>query len=217
MSAPNIPERTREEAINDIIESIALEETALAHLINAEAHKVQNAISTDNISIPELTALNKSVRDLMMIVVKKEMLLQFKLELVLASSPSPCSPRGRCPYFKKRPKKRPPCPPPGAPMDSQPPYRPPVPPHLYLNHYHGDVAEVSPTNYSPKPPSSNHRKTAPSYIAEASQPENYPSHESRNISSTYPVHYSGTSVKPGNPSTPPSEMKNKLLRRKKRR
>ncbi|WP_207732178.1 hypothetical protein [Heliobacterium chlorum] len=216
MSAPNIPERTREEAINDIIESIALEETALAHLINAEAHKVQNAISTDNISIPELTALNKSVRDLMMIVVKKEMLLQFKLELVLTSSPSPCSPRGRCPYFKKRPKKRPPCPPPGPLMDSQAPYRPPVPPHLYSNH-HGDAAEVPTANYSPKPPSSQRRNKTPSHMNEVFQPESYPSPESRNISSTYPVHYSGTSAKPGNPSTPPSDMKNKLLRRKKRR
>lgn len=45
MSMPKYPQQTspptRKQLINDILESIALEELAIAHLINAEAEKIQ--------------------------------------------------------------------------------------------------------------------------------------------------------------------------------
>lgn len=45
MSMPKYPERShppaRRQLINDLIESLALEELAIAHFINAEAEKVQ--------------------------------------------------------------------------------------------------------------------------------------------------------------------------------
>ncbi|MDD2469343.1 MAG: hypothetical protein PHI22_00160 [Bacilli bacterium] len=40
MGLPVIPEKTQPEAFTDLLESIALEEVGLAHLINAEAEKV---------------------------------------------------------------------------------------------------------------------------------------------------------------------------------
>ena len=36
---------TREQAITDIIESVALEETALSHILNAEGEKIQKMVA----------------------------------------------------------------------------------------------------------------------------------------------------------------------------
>ena len=85
MSAPKI-ERTKksvdkDQAIADIIESIALEETGLAHIINAEGEKIQRALEiADNTD--DLIDVNKSVKDTIVNIIKMQMLLQFKLEEV---------------------------------------------------------------------------------------------------------------------------------------
>ncbi|GAB6139119.1 hypothetical protein [Halanaerobaculum tunisiense] len=84
MSTPQIPDVTQEESLTDLLESIALEETALAHVENAEAEKIQ-AIVADfpNLSVEEILDLQDSVDDTLKTTVKKQMLLQFKLEDVL--------------------------------------------------------------------------------------------------------------------------------------
>ena len=86
MSAPEIPEREQEEALTDLLESIALEETALAHFINAEAEKVQaiGALLEDGqISAQEAVDLQENIAKVMRTPIKKQMLLQFKLEDIL--------------------------------------------------------------------------------------------------------------------------------------
>lgn len=83
MTVPSIPERTLEGAISDIIESIALEEAALAHLINAEAEKVQLVAGMENITPEQLVSFQQSVTNVLKTIIKKEMLLQFKLDSVL--------------------------------------------------------------------------------------------------------------------------------------
>ena len=85
MSAPKIerPKNSvdRDQAIADIIESIALEETGLAHIINAEGEKIQRALEiADNTD--DLIDVNKSVKDTIVNIIKMQMLLQFKLEEV---------------------------------------------------------------------------------------------------------------------------------------
>ena len=81
MSVPTIPEREQLEAITDIIESVALEQVALAHLINAEAEKVQDAIQ--KLEHDEMLELQEEVRKVLVTSIKKEILLQFKLEEAL--------------------------------------------------------------------------------------------------------------------------------------
>lgn len=94
MSLPNIPNITptisisRTEVINLLLASIALEELGLAHIVNAEAEKIQFVLGTLNgvhvaPSVADLIAIDVSVQTTLKDVIKKEMLLEFKLEEVL--------------------------------------------------------------------------------------------------------------------------------------
>lgn len=90
MSFPNIPDVTpnisvsREQVINLLLASIAFEELGLAHIINAEAEKVQFVLGAHPApSIQQITEVNRLVERVLRQVIKKEMLLQFKLEDVL--------------------------------------------------------------------------------------------------------------------------------------
>lgn len=97
MSFPNIPDVdasigiTREDSLNLILASIAFEELGLAHVINAEAEKIQYVLGTiggqEPLPIPptvtDLLAVDDSVRQVLKNVILKEMLLQFKLEDIL--------------------------------------------------------------------------------------------------------------------------------------
>ncbi len=93
MSFPKIPnispdmDLDREEVINLILVSIAVEELGLAHMINAEAEKIQFVVGTlegQNIKTPptieDLLEINRSVDKTLRSIIKKQILLQFKLE-----------------------------------------------------------------------------------------------------------------------------------------
>lgn len=88
MSMPNIPDikpeikLKREDVINLLLASIAMEELGLAHLINAEGEKLQKVIKHAN-CMDDLLDANKSVEKMLKTIIKKEMLLQLKLEEVL--------------------------------------------------------------------------------------------------------------------------------------
>ena len=73
---------TREQAISDIIESIALQETGLSHILNAEGEKIQKVVATASTS-EELLAVNRSVESMVNAVSRLEMVLQGKLDLLL--------------------------------------------------------------------------------------------------------------------------------------
>ena len=68
------------QAITDLLESIALQEAGLAHIINAEGEKIQAAIGIGGVSIADLININQSVSDTLTKVIKLEMVLEFKLE-----------------------------------------------------------------------------------------------------------------------------------------
>lgn len=105
MSYPNIPDITpdidlsRKDVVNLLLASIALEELGLAHVINAEAEKIQYVLGTLDscgpvvpTSIEQLLKINRSVELALRNVIKKEMLLQFKLEDVIELSKIPFPP-----------------------------------------------------------------------------------------------------------------------------
>ena len=96
MSQANIPNITPTisitagESATLLLASIALEELALAHVINSEAEKIQFILGTlvtgvtpPPITLSGLLAVNSSVQQTLQATIKKEMLLQFKLENVL--------------------------------------------------------------------------------------------------------------------------------------
>lgn len=98
MSFPNIPNITPTislsvaQSVPLLLNSIALEELALAHLINAEAEKVQFVLGTltngrtltpPTVTISNLLDINTSARQTLQDVIKKEMLLEFKFENIL--------------------------------------------------------------------------------------------------------------------------------------
>lgn len=99
MSMPEIPdmkpkiEICREDVINLLLASVAMEELGLAHIINAEGEKIQ-CITEDcdedkdgkdgkHNKLEDLLEINKSVQITLRDVIKKEMLLEFKFENIL--------------------------------------------------------------------------------------------------------------------------------------
>lgn len=108
MSFPNIPtvsptiNLNRTQVINLLLASIAFEELGLAHIINAEAEKLQAVLGTlegfsvTASSISQLLSVNQSVNRTLQTALKTQMLLQFKLEDVLdipdGTSPTPPPP-----------------------------------------------------------------------------------------------------------------------------
>lgn len=101
MSFPTIPQIAptinidRTQVVNLLLASIALEELSLAHIINAEGEKLQAVLGTlpglsiTATSISGLLSVNREVRRTLQTVLKKQMLLEFKLEDILDIPPAP--------------------------------------------------------------------------------------------------------------------------------
>jgi hypothetical protein len=85
---PNIPDITprikleRKDSINLLLTSIAMEEISISHILNAEAEKTQYMLKQSP-SIHELLSIDRSLERIIRVLIKKEMLLQFKLENVM--------------------------------------------------------------------------------------------------------------------------------------
>lgn len=71
---------TRPQAITDIIESVALEQTALSHILNAEGEKIQKIVAVAT-TATEMLAVNKSAQNMVNSITRLEIVLQSKLEL----------------------------------------------------------------------------------------------------------------------------------------
>lgn len=107
MSMPTFPDPltilTREEAVNAILTSIALEETALSHIINAEGEKIQYALEhmKCNSNMRIFLEVNESVSSMLEQINDLQLVLISKLNKVLKCIPqNPVSCDGQ-PRFEK--------------------------------------------------------------------------------------------------------------------
>lgn len=81
-----------------LLETIVLEQQALAHLINAEAEKVQSMVQAGiagPISAAEAAEINRSVAEVIKFAAEKEEKLFRKLQTVLSTHVEHCKPE--CP------------------------------------------------------------------------------------------------------------------------
>ena len=132
MSMPNIPDIktdidiSREDALNMLLASIALEEMGLAHIIDAESEKIRYVLNSKlhkSPSVAEIREVNAGVEKIIREAMRLQMLLQEKLESVLDRIP--IVPGPPCPSEKPCP--RPPCPPEKPCRPEKPCHRPPCP------------------------------------------------------------------------------------------
>ena len=64
----------------DLVESVALQEAALARILNAEGLKMQKFINMEGVTNDELFELNRSVTSMIGSVSRLEIVLQAKLQ-----------------------------------------------------------------------------------------------------------------------------------------
>ena len=70
------------QAVTDLLECIAMEETALSHILNAEGEKIQKALAWDDISLEQIMEVNSTVMEMVSTVNELEHTLRDKLEFI---------------------------------------------------------------------------------------------------------------------------------------
>ena len=91
-SFPNNPDITRDDAVNQILSSVAMEELGLSHVINAEGEKLQYILGTlpgitgPAATIEDLLNANESVQNLLQNASYNQLLLRSKMQQALAAS-----------------------------------------------------------------------------------------------------------------------------------
>nr|WP_205747601.1 collagen-like protein [Bacillus velezensis] len=105
VSQPNLPNITpvvtlsRDDTINLLLSSIAMEELGMAHILNAEGEKIQYALGTipgltgPPSSLADILNLNESVRDTLDSLMKQELLLGSKWDSI-SNIPTLAGPTG---------------------------------------------------------------------------------------------------------------------------
>jgi hypothetical protein len=76
----DLEEIEQKHALNNVIASIALEEAALSHILNAEGEKIQAAVAIEDVTVDQLQEVNTSVGGLVNTVSSIECKLQGKLK-----------------------------------------------------------------------------------------------------------------------------------------
>ena len=102
-SFPNVdPPIRREDAVNQILSSIAMEELGLSHILNAEGEKLQYILGTipglsgPTATVSDVLAANESVRGLLETAAQNQLFLKNKMQGALTASPmqGPAGPTG---------------------------------------------------------------------------------------------------------------------------
>ena len=80
-STTTVAPQPRIQAISDLMESVALQQAALSHILNAEGEKLQKILSFQDITHETVLAANRSVESIVNAIANLEINLQSKLEL----------------------------------------------------------------------------------------------------------------------------------------
>jgi len=87
---PDAPTPTREDALNQIISSIAMEELGLSHILNVEGEKIQYVLGTLEGSIPpevatidDVLRVNNSVQKMLEVIFNHQLVLKEKMSKAL--------------------------------------------------------------------------------------------------------------------------------------
>ena len=99
MSMPQFPklDLTIEQSINSILTSIAMEEAALSHILNAEGEKIQYVLA-HCADFNEVIKTNESVKALVDSISDLQLTLKSKMRLALSYLPKDKT--GRCKHCK---------------------------------------------------------------------------------------------------------------------
>lgn len=72
---------TRGDAVGNIIESVAIQEAAISHILNAESEKLMAVVNNSGATAEDLLAVNASVKNAIAAISRLEMQLQAKLDM----------------------------------------------------------------------------------------------------------------------------------------
>ena len=79
---PTLPRVSFDQAVVDLMESIALQESALSHILCAETQKMKVALSMEELDLCKLLEVNDSATNMVHAVANLELVLKEKLEFI---------------------------------------------------------------------------------------------------------------------------------------
>ena len=79
---PALPRVSFDQAVVDLMESIALQENALSHILCAESRKMDAAMKLDGLDLCKLLEVNDSATNMVHAVANLELVLKEKLEFI---------------------------------------------------------------------------------------------------------------------------------------
>ena len=82
LNCPALPRVSLDQAVIDLLESIALQESALSHILCAESLKMKTAMGMEELDLCKLLEVNDSATNMVHAVANLEMMLKDKLEFI---------------------------------------------------------------------------------------------------------------------------------------
>ena len=82
LECPALPRVTLNQAVIDLLESIALQESALSHILCAESQKMKTAMAMKVVDLCKLLEINDSATNMVHAVANLELALKDKLEFI---------------------------------------------------------------------------------------------------------------------------------------
>ena len=82
LECPALPRVSLDQAVVDLLESIALQESALSHILCAESRKMNAAMELDGLDLCKLLEVNDSATNMVHAVANLELVLKEKLEFI---------------------------------------------------------------------------------------------------------------------------------------